>query len=56
MRIKQFHDSVEVLVVVEVNGERAFATTGTLDFNVGLQGLAQLRLGSAVGVGQLGFG
>ena len=56
MRVEQFHDSVEILIVVEVDGEGSFASAGTFDFDIGLKGLPQLRLCGAVGGGQFGFG
>ena len=56
MGVEEFHDTVEVLVVVEMDGESAFAAAGTFDFDIGLEGLAQLGLGGAVGGGEFGFG
>lgn len=42
MRVEQFHDSVKILIVVEMDGEGSLATTRTFDFDIGLKRLAKL--------------
>ncbi len=56
MRVEQFHYSVKILIVVEMDGEGSFATAGAFDFDIGLEGLTQLRLSGTVGGRQLRFG
>ena len=53
--IEELDDAVEILIAVEVDGHRALASAGTLDFDLGLYRLANLRQGSAVGEGSSGL-